>query len=260
MLNELEEAFEPELASIQHRQVKNAVIFIIRELAHKEIVFMPSSSTGTHHPPDERVLGGWVMHAKRVFTVCCQLARLFDLPAYEVDVLVASALVHDLYQYGDSKKTLLGQLKVRLLKTDVSHAARLAEAITGSEILVSCNYAETIVLREIAEAVRWHSGRWGSEGDGEKFSRALASVWSGGGQPPPKMGFILHLADFIASRDNVVVDISYDHPAWEKRVRWPVKQRKVTALGTKNASEGTVLVDSPHRTLFDYKRSQAKKA
>lgn len=249
MLNELEQAFEPELAGLKHHQVRSAVTFIIRELAPKEVVFMPSSSTGTHHPQDERVLGGWVMHGKRVVLMCKHLARVFDLPSYETDVLVAAAIVHDLYQYGDGHITLLGQLKTGHLKTDVSHAAKLAEDIVGSELLVSCNYAETIVLREIADTVRWHSGRWGSERDGENFSRALAHVWEKGGSPPSKLGFILHLADYVASRDSITVDISYDHPAWEKRVKWPVQR------------EGKIKVITGHPgSLYEYKRSRAKEA
>jgi hypothetical protein len=139
----------------------------------------PSSSTGKHHPPDENQPGGQVTHTLRVCNVANHLSNMLDLSENERDILIAAAILHDICKYGlDGKSEYMNQEHPQLVE-------KLRDDL--GIFLPPCQYT-----KEIFSTISQHMGRWTIE-------------------PLPtatKLGRLLHVADFIASRDNIEVKLS----------------------------------------------------
>ncbi len=139
----------------------------------------PASSTGKYHKEDENGVDGQVIHTLRVCVVAEHLVRMADLNDFERDILISAASLHDICKYGvdgNSDHTL-------------SEHPRLVKSLWEKNLLVlpKCEYDTQII-----ETILQHSGRWG-------------------GLPlptPTKLGKLLHIADFIASRHNINVDLN----------------------------------------------------
>jgi HD superfamily phosphodiesterase len=137
-----------------------------------------SSSTGKYHKEDENGQYGQVIHTLRVIAVAEHLVRMADLNDLERDILISAASLHDICKYGVD-----GQSKHTL-----SEHPKLVKSLWERNLLVlpRCDYDH-----EIISAILQHSGRW-----------------SGLPHPPStKLGRLLHIADFMASRHNIEIDL-----------------------------------------------------
>ncbi len=169
-LNQLSE----ECQLIGNDSVRELVEAILRD-APVDFWERPSSRSGEHHPPDESGPGGAILHTKRCVRMVAHLSRAFDLGPTDTDVLIAAMLVHDI---GVSTCTddregdyLRHPLRVR----------EMTRALSGQP-----HYD---AVMSVVEA---HMGRWGP-----------AEKW----QHPSLLQKLGHLADFIASRRDVVVQV-----------------------------------------------------
>lgn len=139
----------------------------------------PASSTGRYHKEDENDQYGQVIHTLRVIAVAEHLVRMSDLTDIERDILISAASLHDICKYGvdgESEHTL-------------SEHPQLVKSLWERNLLIlpKCDYDHQIIA-----TILQHSGRWG-------------------GLPLPsstKLGKLLHIADFMASRNNIEIDLN----------------------------------------------------
>jgi hypothetical protein len=138
-----------------------------------------ASSTGKYHKVDENGIGGQVVHTLRVCAMVDHLVRMDNLPVIERDILLSSAVLHDICKYGADGKTEHTLLEHPLL-VDKLRQNSLA-------LLPPCEWDAQII-----DTISQHSGRWSSE-----------PILN-----PTKLGKLLHIADFMASRHNVEVNLN----------------------------------------------------
>ena len=159
---------------IGSREVRRLAEAILR-CAPGDLWEQPSSRSGQHHPPDEVHRGGAVLHAKRCVCVAMHLSRAFDIEPIDRDVLIAAMLVHDIgvNTCADDREAdyLQHPLRVR----------EMTDALSGRP-----HYD---AVMSVVEA---HMGRWGP-----------AEHW----QHPSPLQKLGHLADFIASRRDILVRV-----------------------------------------------------
>ena len=138
-----------------------------------------ASSTGKYHKVDENGAGGQVVHTLRVCAVVTHLVNMEKLSVIDRDVLLSAAILHDICKYGVDGKTEHTLLEHPLLVEKLRQ--------NSMALLPSCEWDTQII-----DTISQHSGRWSSE----------PILY------PTKLGKLLHIADFMASRHNV--DIRLD--------------------------------------------------
>lgn len=171
----LVKAFEEELRLINDEKVDSFVRETL-ESADPRHVYEPASSTGKYHPAFALGEGGLVRHTKAVvaFTIDLLRARpdLLD-EDYTEDVYIAAAILHDMAKYHGSSKY-----------TQFDHPAEMAS---------KCIHAG---FNEIASLIGPHMGRWNTS---NRESLQLET-------PKDERQWLLHYADYIASRTWIKVD------------------------------------------------------
>lgn len=137
---------------------------------------IPSSSSGKYHPADERNVGGAVLHAMRVYEVAYRILETLDVGSIEWSIDLSASLLHD---------TCCRDIDGLSDHTVDDHpllVRRLAN-LHG----ITCVFATDVF--NIIEA---HMGKWGPV----RYLPALSCY------------AVLHLADYIASKENIHIDIS----------------------------------------------------
>lgn len=152
-----------------------------------------------------------MLHARRVFNLCGHLSVAFELEGYSCDILLAAALLHDLYQFRlpqDDGEALR-------YETQEDHPAILARKLREhAEVAGRYDHAaqRVQILQNIASVVELHSGRWAPSGTVDRYWDELVRRRTFPAEED-FLGFLLHMADYIASRNNVFVTIP--SVAWE---------------------------------------------
>lgn len=172
--------FEDELNLIKDSNIKKFAKEIINN-ADDYFFSMPASTSGKYHPEYTCVPGGLLLHTKAVmyFTVYMIETDIFSIGEHEKDLLIVSALAHDIKKMGDGK-----------LEVTVKNHPELAAEYIKYIYDMHKNLVSLDDINYIMDAVRKHMGKWGSaktvtfNNDGEK---------------------VLHIADYIASRKNVKI-------------------------------------------------------
>ena len=140
----------------------------------------PSAYSLRYHPPDERGMGGQVIHTKRVFwavMVLCD-AEYDRMPRQDMDILMIAALIHDtLGNHGSSHADDLPDYYLHRLQS-------WAEGTT----LQKCKWR---YLMEAICLARTHSGRWSEQAPRED----------------ERLPNLLHYADMIASREDAILPV-----------------------------------------------------
>lgn len=183
--------------------------------------FWVARASESHHPPDERGLGGVWLHTKRVYTAYRMLEPTYRamsaVDAYEANCARAAVLLHDAFKYGrihdgiesaeqstgsttgdqrstensdnpnqDNHAYAHGFLEHLPQYTDTSHDVKMATHIRD----------ETSLPEEVARCVAAHGGSpdWYSH-DGPR--------------PSDDLEMLVHTADVLASNDG------HRLPVWE---------------------------------------------
>lgn len=176
-MNDIRAKLSTPLQSIKNDEIR-AWVNAMLDIAPQAFWERPCSSTGKHHRPDENEIGGQIVHTARVCNVAAHLANMVQLSDSDYDILIASAILHDTCKYGlDGKSTY----------TNENHP-QLLEILRDNNciFLPPCQYYKEILLN-----IAQHMGRWTPEPI----------------PPPTKLGKLLHIADFIASRNNIEIQI-----------------------------------------------------
>ena len=151
----------------------------------------PSSLGGKYHPPDERRSGGLVKHIKRMVYLLHEASPHFGLSQLEHDILIYCALTHDVSNI-DISEVVDGEI-VRDKKKYVKWHADMSSQIASTYLTkTSCTLGilDDIVLT-IQGIIQSHMGAW----------------YPGNRQPSTKLEIVFSLADFIVSRENVLVEV-----------------------------------------------------
>jgi HD superfamily phosphodiesterase len=160
-----------ELYQIMHPRLRELAVVALDE-APEYFWTMPASRN--HHHPSERKTGGTVLHIKRAFIVAKHLCRAYSLEGFSREIILTAVLLHDICKAGISDKGA-------------------GHTVGGHERLLEERYEKVpVILRNeywnrVNEMVMAHEGRWG-----EKKPKTLGER-------------IVHLADYIASRSDILV-------------------------------------------------------
>lgn len=171
--------FAAELDQIRDADIR-ATTEAILALAPAHYATVPSSSTGRYHPRDEIAEGGQVLHTRRVVRLARELGRKDSLPLHDIDLLTAAAIVHDLAKFGWGEKP-------------TRHSQK------GHEYALRYNTQDDLSEHPHYDAITCvamlHSGQWGPR------------PFVGTSEALIALGAILHTADYLASRNYVLVDL-----------------------------------------------------
>lgn len=149
----------------------------------------PCSGTGKHHPREDNVDGGIIVHTRKAVQVAISLFRFFDVKDKLIkDKIIAAVILHDI-----KKDSILCMQKDGTLQgkaTDKEHgpiAARWLFCLAGSEINED--------LFDVCCLVANHMGLWNKPKPTPAIKAGLEldekSIWH----------LIVQLADYWASRD-----------------------------------------------------------
>lgn len=81
-------------SGIEDIEIRNNVIEYLTMEVNDDFWIIPAAR-GKHHPLDERGDTGLILHTKRVKEMVIWLGMAEQLPQYEMDLLLAAAIVHD---------------------------------------------------------------------------------------------------------------------------------------------------------------------
>lgn len=145
----------------------------------EEFYTAPSSKSGMFHPADEINEGGLVLHTARVVQMGEYLGEFFGLEGREKDVLRAGLILHDAVKGGEPWKGYAnehGEL-----------AGKLIMGLDGPED----------AKQVAAQMASNHMALWRQTPDGAPNPAV----------PDNKMDMITSLADYLAARDNIYLDV-----------------------------------------------------
>ena len=173
--------FDKELNLIKDGLVKKLTKEIIKQ-ADDWFFIEPASSSGRYHPQFALEAGGLVMHTKVVVYFLKELLRseLYSIDEYHQDMLILSAIAHDIKKYGDGNNT------GHTVKNHPELASNYVEKVNKEKkILKNSNDIEYI-----KKCIITHMGIWGDI------------------KPETEDEKLLHIADLLASRKEIDIKFS----------------------------------------------------
>ena len=196
-------AFDKELSLIKDSNVKKLTKESLKE-ADDYFFIEPASSSGKYHPEFALGAGGLVLHTKAVVYFLKEILRseIYDIDEFHQDLLILSAIVHDIKKFGDKKNS------GHTVKNHPELACDFIEMVNkkNKDLLAKKD------LKYVQECVKKHMGVFGSDipkTDDEK---------------------ILHLADLIASRREIDIKFTKD----EKKKSLPSFDEYIVDFGMHN--------------------------
>ena len=171
--------FENEVNLINDNYVKRLTIQCI-EHAPSYFWEIPSSSTGKYHPIDENVPGGKYFHSQRFVRLAYDLCKDLNVSGRDRDFVIAASIMHDFCSNGyptNSGSTIMGHGALWL---NIVREFMPKEAITAEP-----------EIKTIAWLIEEHMGIW---------DIPLT-------EPKDKLSMIVHLSDYVASREYIQVKL-----------------------------------------------------
>lgn len=181
-----------EINLISSQQIKMFIRSVL--LQAKTFWKIPSSFSGKHHPIDEHVEGGNVLHTQRVVRTAKILCESYSLAREEKDLVLAACLIHDVtkgvsfddkddnYRYDPMHPYTVGPFVKKCQENDKKYA---------SESSSSTLFLEEENVQSILRLVRCHLGPWSPVP--ETF-------------PTSYLDMIVHMADNVASKIHTIID------------------------------------------------------
>ena len=180
--------FSDEIGSIQSERLASFVTGCLLK-APDYFYTMPTSTSGLHHPAYCLGEGGLVRHVKATVALVNNLLRLeqFQSCTAERDLIVAALLLHDIAKKDPIKN-----------ETDFEHP--LNGAVFVEDMAKKCDNDMQIKAKEIARLIRSHMGQWNTS------SKCPGVILP---KPEKTDEKLVHLCDYLASRNNIIVDLDY---------------------------------------------------
>ena len=148
----------------------------------------PASTSGKYHSGDECEPGGLVLHTRRVYRVAEHLLRMYGIgqqaPMYSI--CLAAALLHDC-----CKVMALGE------HTRFDHPLLAAELVRHQAEHLE-HPVRPHILDDLCDAIAAHMGRWRSS----QYAPGILLP-----EPKSATAWLVHQADFIASRGDIRVEL-----------------------------------------------------
>jgi 23S rRNA maturation-related 3'-5' exoribonuclease YhaM len=194
LLREEDKVLLPLLEEIEFIKDENIKSFVRSILYRaKDFWLMPASFSGKHHPPDERSVGGNVIHTQRVVRAAKILSESYSLSEEDKDLVYAACLLHDItkgimisenegYVYDPMHPYTVGHFVLMCQEEDKKYA---------SESQSSTLFLSEEVVQSILRLVRCHLGPWSPVPETA---------------PITYLDMIVHMADNIASKMHKIID------------------------------------------------------
>ena len=216
--------FRNELGDIQNEPLRE---FAREVILHAPDYFFtcPASSTGKYHPVLSLGEGGLVRHTRLVEWFAMNIANAMSVEERNRDLLIISALAHDMKKHGDGNTEY----------TVKEHPKLAAEFIEG--VWNSMFHKEAIEygdIQKIERLVECHMGVFG-EKDGMPV-------------PKTKLELILHTADYLASRKDMG-DFQFRPTDDVEKIEEPVSEYRITFGKHKGMTLGQFFKESPDIAL-----------
>lgn len=175
-----------EINKIQTEDIRNFAVSVL-DILPEYFFSVPSSSSGKYHPEDEIAEGGLVLHTLKVKKVLDELfiTEVEEFTDREKDLLRVAALFHDGWKSGDQDEYEENQ------HTSFYHPILGSIKIQLKSVLEGFDYDDA---NYIADAISTHMGKWNTS---KRDTGELPT-------PKTKAEKFLHLADYIASRKNIL--------------------------------------------------------
>lgn len=157
-------------------------------IIHREemLKIYPSSLGGKYHPPDERGPGGLIKHIKRMVHILHEASPHFGLSEDERDILIYCAVMHDLSNI-DISEMVDGEI-VRDRKMYGKWHGVYSSHIASDDLRGRISIDTLFTIQGI---IRSHTGAW----------------LPNNRQPSSKLEIIFSMADFISTRENVMIEV-----------------------------------------------------
>lgn len=173
--------FADEIKLINSVNVKRFVWQCL-EKAPEYFCGIPSSATGKYHPKDENINGGLVLHTKRVVKVANHLCECSSIKDVERDCVIAACIMHDLCKNGFPNN------EGHTVDGHGYFWTQLARSVfTKNEI------KDNPTFSLISRLILMHMG---------KYDLPYVLDWN------DELATLVHIADFIASREDIIVNIN----------------------------------------------------
>lgn len=191
--------FDKELALIKDSKIKKFTKEIIKS-ADDWFFLEPASSSGKYHPKFAREAGGLVLHTKAVVYFLKELLRseLYSINEYEKDMLILSAIAHDIKKYGEKENT--GH-------TLANHPELAVKYVTN--INKNGKFVNDDDLSYICKCISRHMGVFGDD------------------KPESEAEKLLHISDLLASRKEIDIEFSKE----EKKTATPSLDEYIVDFG-----------------------------
>ena len=175
--NDKVKVFDKEISLINDSNIKKLTKEVLKN-ADDWFFIEPASSSGKYHPDFAREVGGLVKHTKAVVYFLKEMYRseLYDIDTHHFDLLILSAIAHDIKKYGEGNNT------GHTVKNHPELASNYIKFINDGK---KGGYINENDLKYVQQCVLTHMGVFGDikpSTDDEK---------------------LLHLADLIASRKEI---------------------------------------------------------
>lgn len=188
--------------------------------------FLPSSSSGKHHPRTSLGMGGLVRHVKSVVRVAILLLDnpLFALKEFNRDYIIVACILHDCLKQGLGEPT----------HTVHEHPLLVREHLKPDNL----SEHQEIAWNAICDLIDTHMGPWVN--DSYKRSTVVLPL------PETAAQRFVHMCDYLGSRKDIEIDVAdrvaqqnYDtgsksnDDAWKKDPIQPAQQGYLDLLTAK---------------------------
>lgn len=168
----------PEITDIRDDDLQDQIVEVVQDFP---AYFWTAPASSKHHPVEHRARHGLWLHTKRVCTTFERVAPSMVNQGFmewgDVDHGRAACILHDMFKYGEPPTSVDGTTKDH----DVAAAEHLA--------------FETDLHEDIVGAVEAHNG-----------------PWYRGSSPRTHLEQMVHIADMMASDENIRVAVKEPHP------------------------------------------------
>lgn len=161
---------------IKNQKIRDFTQRFIQEKVPDYFMWVPASASGKYHPMDSLGDGGLARHSMSVAIIAQAICELEYLQVTPVDksFILAACLLHDTFKQGRSESGTTVRTHPNIAAQEIYNF--------GKEI------GEEKIGKAIATLVVSHMGQWGNQ------------------KPGSRVQFLVHLADFIASRRWITID------------------------------------------------------
>lgn len=157
----------PEIQYIENNALREQVIELLLAECPEHYWTYPASTSGNHHPMDERTLHGHWIHTKRMFSAFKyisesprktaskdEIPNKFGISKHERECGLAASLTHDIFKFGRSEKT--------------DHTLENHDTLAAEYLSDNYELPETFI-----QCIESHNGPWKDGKHPEKITELL---------------------------------------------------------------------------------------